>query len=142
MKYLIPILILATLFLFQYCKSSKYTPEDYPAKQITFGSGGGFAGTYTHYYLFDNGQLFTNSTADKTYKKLKKVKKAQVTQIFRNFEVMNMKSYQVNDPGNMSYYMEFKEKESSHKIQWGGNNQKLNKNVQTIYDILMSLTKK
>ena len=141
MKYLIPVLILSVPILFQYCKTTTYTPDDYPAGQIQFGSGGGFAGTYHHFYLFENGELYKNSTTDKTYQKVKKVKKSQVTQIFNNYELLGLKNYKLNDPGNISYYIHFKNKGLDHKIQWGGNNEQVDKNVETIYNILTGLSK-
>jgi len=142
MKYLVPVVLFASLFLFQYCKSGKYTPEDYPDAQIMFGSGGGFAGTYNHYYLFENGELFKNSTAKPAFEKVKKVKKSVAKQIFNNYKTFKFQEYQLDDPGNMSYYMEYKNGDNKHKIQWGGNNQKIDPNVQTIYKILTNLTKK
>lgn len=140
MKYLLPVLLLASLFVFQYCKSSKYTPEDYPDAQIVFGSGGGFAGTYKHFYLFENGQLFKNSTAKPDFEKVKKVKKSVAKQVFNNYETFKLKDYQLNDPGNMSYYIEYKKGGEQHKIQWGGNNQDVDPNIETIYKILNNLT--
>ncbi len=136
MKYLIPVLILSAVFLFQYCKSGKYTPDDYPDAQIVFGSGGGFAGTYNNYYLFENGVIFKNSTSDKAFKKVKKIKKEEARQIFNNFETFNLKDYNFNDPGNLNYFLELKTKEGNHKIQWGGS-QEVDGKVKTIYQILM-----
>ncbi len=141
MKYLIPILILSVCLLIQNCKTTAYTPDDYPENQIIFGSGGGFAGTYNYYYLFENGELYKNSTTDEKYLKVKKVKKNQVKQVFNNYDLLKLKDYTFNDPGNISYFIHFKNKEVDHKIQWGGGNEVIDKNVDTMYKILMSFTK-
>lgn len=141
MKYLIPVLVIATIFIFNSCKTTEYSPDDYPNQQIIFGSGGGFAGTYTDYHLFENGMLFKKISTDTTYQKVKRLKKDEVTQIFKNFEVLNLQNYKLNDPGNMNYYMEFKTKDGGYKIHWGGNNQPVDTNVKTIYQILNNFLK-
>ncbi len=141
MKFLVPLMILSCLFLFQYCKTTTYTPENYPARQIVFGSGGGFAGTYNHFYLFENGELYKNSSTDAAYKKVKKLKKQQVAQLFNNYEKMGLKDYKINDPGNMSFYVEFKIGDNNHKMLWGGTNETVDPNVKTIYSILTRFTK-
>ena len=141
MKYFSPIFLLSALLSFFSCKSTQYTPENYPDAQITFGNGGGFAGTYTNYYLFENGQLFRNTTAKPDFEKVKKVKARTVKQIFNNYKTFQLKDYQFNNPGNMTYYIEHKQAGHSHKIQWGGNNEKVDQKVETIFKILMNLTK-
>lgn len=141
MKFLISILSCSLLVLLLQCKTPDYTPDDYPAAQIHFGSGGGFAGTYTHYYLFENGELFTNSTTDKNYKKIKKIKKNQVSQIFSNYEFLKLDEYNLDEPGNMTYYIRFKNNKNDHKIQWGGNNIQVDKNVEIMYKVLTGLAK-
>jgi hypothetical protein len=142
MKFIISILIISSLLFFQYCKTTSYTPDDYPAGQIIFGSGGGFAGTYNHYYLFENGALYKNSTVDTSFQKVKKIKKNQTTQIFSNYEFLNLKDYSMDEPGNMTYYIHFKNKDINHKIQWGGTNEQVDKKVETMYGILMKLAGK
>lgn len=141
MKYLIPALVLLSIFVFQHCKSTQYTPEDYPARQIVFGSGGGFAGTYNHFYLFENGQLFKNSSTNPNFVKVKTIKKKQVSQLFDNYDNLHFENIKINDPGNMSFYVEFKTKDKSHKMLWGGNNKTIDPNVKTVYDILMKYSR-
>lgn len=141
MKYLIPVLIITIVLIAFSCKSNKYTPADYPDDQIIFGNGGGITGIYTHYYLFENGQLFKNSSTDETYQKVKKLKKQQVTQLFDNYDALNLSSYQFDEPGNMSYYLEFKRDGKRHKIQWGNHQKTVHPNVNTIFKILMKFVK-
>ena len=141
MKFLIAILIISSFFIYQSCKTTTYTPDDYPEGQIVFGSGGGFAGTYNHYYLFENGELFKNSTIDTSYQKVKKLKKAQTSQLFSNYEFLRLKDYSFNEPGNMSYYIHFKNKDINHKIQWGSTTEQVDRNVENFYKTLMKFTK-
>ncbi len=141
MKYLMPFVLINTIFFFQYCKSTEYLPDNYPKAQIVFGSGGGFAGTYNYYYLLKDGSLFKNSSTDSTFQKVKKLEKAKVSQIFKNIELFDLKNYSFNDPGNMNYFIELKDKEGTHQIQWGGNNREVDQNVKTIYQILNNFLK-
>lgn len=141
MKYLFPILLIGTLLFLQNCNSSKYTPDDYPDGQIIFGSGGGFAGLYHHYYVFENGQIFKNSSDNAAYQKVKTIKKSQVKQLFNNYETFGLEQISLNDPGNLTYYLHFKKDAIDKKLTWGGNNEEVPNNVKTTYQILNNLIK-
>ena len=141
MKYLIPVLLLSIALFLQNCKSTTYTPDDYPEGQIIFGSGGGFAGLYNHYYVFENGQIFKNSSDDANYQKVKSVKKSQVKQLFNNYETLGLSQISLDDPGNMTYYIHFKKGEINKKFTWGGNHEEIPGGIETIYQILNNMIK-
>jgi len=84
------LLLMSLLGLFS-CKSTSYTPMDYPEAMITFGSGGGFTGIKTEYTLLKNGQLFMKSSNDKEHTALKTVDKNKVIQIFENLKTLGIK---------------------------------------------------
>jgi len=43
------------------CKTKQYTFDSYDGKVLAIGSGGGFTGATSKYYLFENGQLFKSN---------------------------------------------------------------------------------
>lgn len=141
MKYLLPFLLTLAILTLQFCKSNKYTsPDDFQGDQIRFGSGGGFAGTYDYYYLMSDGALFKNTTTDQNFVKLNKADKAQVKQLFNTYNDMGLDKYQLDDPGNLTYFLEIRQNGQDHKITWGGG-QNVDPNVKTLYQILMKLTR-
>ncbi len=123
------------------CKTTKYTPTDFPDAQITFGSGGGFTGATTDFTLLENGQLFKMSSLNKEYEALPKVKKEMTQQMFNNYEFLNIGHETINDPGNLYYYIRYKDKDAKeHRITWNDQSE-VSSNVKTYYGILMSLVK-
>ncbi len=123
------------------CKSTKYTPTDFPDAQITFGSGGGFTGAVTNYTLLENGQLFKRSSLNKEFLALHKIKSDVVEQMFKNYEFLKIGEETINDPGNLYYFIQFKDKDKKeHKITW--NDQSVvDEKVKSFYGILSAITK-
>ena len=132
------LLILASTFSF--CKVKKYTPVDYPKGQIIFGSGGGFAGTVTEYVLLENGQLFTKKSLEGEYQNVKKLERNVVKQMFNNISFLKIEEVELNEPGNMYYYLQIKNKNSDHRIVWGGS-QPAPKEIKNFYNTLNYLCK-
>lgn len=123
------------------CKSTQYTPKDFPDAQIIFGSGGGFTGAVTEYTLLENGQLFKGNSLRDEFVSLKKIKKDVVKQMFKNYDFLNIGAETINDPGNLYYFIQFKDKDKQErKITWNDQSA-VSDNVKTYYGILSGLTK-
>ncbi|MFT4664092.1 MAG: hypothetical protein ACI8YQ_002522 [Polaribacter sp.] len=135
-------LLLVVLF-YSSCKTTKYTPTDFPDAQITFGSGGGFSGLVTDYTLLENGQLFKRSSKDKLFVPIKGVKKDAVAQAFKNFNFLGLDKMEVNDPGNLYYFIEFKTEEgTAKKLTWGNSKSEMEHTLKLFYSQLSSLIAK
>lgn len=106
-----------------------------------FGSGGGVAGLYNYYYVLENGQAFKKSTTDTAFVALKNVSKKKISQIFNTYEQLNLKDYQIDNPGNMSYYLTFKQDGNDHQLTWGGGKE-VDPRIKTIFANLNALMKK
>jgi len=123
------------------CKSTKYTPANFPESQITFGSGGGITGLVTDYTLLENGQLFKRNSRDNEFEALPKIKSKLTKQMFKNYNFLGIGDFTTNDPGNMSYFIQFKDKDNKeHKITWNDQSE-VDDKVKTYYSLLTSLTK-
>lgn len=133
-------LCLITVLLFS-CKTKQYTLEEYADPQITFGSGGGFTGMYKHYTLFKNGQLFKKEGKEEQFTAMKAADRNQVTQVFKNYQVLNLAEVEIDEPGNMTYYIAYKDKEGEHKMTWGGTNKQAAQEVKLFYQLLNQIVK-
>lgn len=134
MKLLFPVFIL--LFLVS-CSKKIYDPISYENAKITFGTGGGFAGSESTFTLLDNGNLFKLTQMRQSSEKLTKIEKNQVAQIFSNFKMLNFDKLDLNDPGNLYYFIEFKgENGEKNKIVWG--NEKVDNNIRILHNILLN----
>jgi len=136
MKKITQILYLLTFTtLFSFCKTQQYTPMDFPKGQIIFGSGGGFAGTMSEFVILENGEMFSKNGIEGEYLNLKKLERNVVKQMFNNVETFNIKDVKLDQPGNMYYYIQIKDKNSDNRIVWGGGDP-VPKEIKTMYNIL------
>jgi len=118
----------------------KYTPNDNPNPQISFGNGGGVVGMVTEYVLFQNGQLFKKEGLGDQYTELGRIDQQQAKQIFTTWESLNIDGIKQNTPGNRYSFIGLKTKDKTHNITWG-NDANTDKNVVTLYQILNHLAK-
>lgn len=143
MKATLHFLLLTTMFsvLALSCKSKLYTYDSYKGERITIGSGGGFTGRTTQYVIFENGQLFKKNNEE--YIELSKIDKKIVDQQFFIYRNQEFNQLDLNDPGNLSYFIILNEsKDKSHKIQWGGGNQEVSEVLEKYYNNLSAIINK
>ncbi len=111
--------ITAVLLLLNGCHRQRYTPATFPGKQLTFGSGGGFTGQVVEYTLLENGQLFQNNTLTKEIKPLQRLDWKKRKWAFAEAEKLSLDKLSFNHPGNLYYFIQVKQGESSHRVTWG-----------------------
>ncbi len=108
---------------FTQCISRVHSVGELPMQYIEMGSSGGFAGTTNSYYFFPNGQRFVNKgpmgamgaadaqeIAPATPKDFKK--------ILKSLKKMDFIDIQLNETGNMRYFVMLKTKKDKKLVQW------------------------
>jgi len=65
-----------------------------------------------------------------------------VDQLFSSYHTMGFNEVNVDNPGNMYYYVSMKENGTAHKITWGGWDSGEPETLQLYYNNLMALAKK
>ncbi len=138
MKNTISLFFLTLLSLFA-CKTQKYTPTDFVGDQITFGSGGGIAGSYTFYTLLENGQLFKKGGKEGQYTEVTQVDKQTAKRLFDNYKVLDLANVNYDEPDNMSYFIEYKSEKGVHRIVYGGAAKGLKAEAKLFYQFLNEL---
>lgn len=132
--------LLVVIVIASSCKTTKYTPTDFPNEQITFGSGGGFSGLVTDYTLLSNGQLFKRSSTDNIFVELKKVKKDAAAQSFKNYRFLGIDKLSSDAPGNLYYFIQYKGKDNKeHKLVWSNGQSPTEEKLKLYYSLLSSL---
>ena len=117
--------------------------SDFPDAQLTFGSGGGVAGLVNDFTLLENGQLFKRSSKDNVFVALKGAKKDAVSQAFKNFSFLGLDQMDVNQPGNLYYFIEHKAKDgTTRKLVWGNGESPDEDKLKLYYKLLSSLIPK
>lgn len=125
---------------FMSCHVSKNTfnPDDTPQIYIYFGSGGGFTGQVSAYYLTNDGALYEKNVDTLNF--IGKVEKRTTTQIFSNFKKLELDQFQINQPGNRFYFIDYCSNNSNHSLKWGKEALE-NQSLETYYSILMNVVK-
>ena len=133
---------LSGICLISSCKSTSITPQDFKGKQLIIANGGGFTGQVIEYILLENGYLFRKNSLDGSVLQNNKLKKEAVSQLFRNYEVLNLGELDLNDPGNMYFYIVLKEEDHEHKITWSSESSGEDyKRAKLFYQTMMSMIK-
>lgn len=117
MRLICPLLLLLT-FSFISCKSQKHNFDDTKGDMITIGSGGGFAGTFHSYYISEDGLIFEMNSLDKNKIYIGQLESNIVKQLFSVYKMMHLDQKVVNNPGNMSYFLEYKTEDKTYKSVW------------------------
>lgn len=123
------------------CKTQEITPLNYKNRILCIGSGGGFTGVSTSYFLLDNGDLYRNGLSDTSFIKVGKLPQRVTDQQFDGYDKMGFNAVKMNNPGNRYYYLEMAEGKDKHKIQWGGS-QGDDKTLKIFHKNLMNYIKK
>ncbi len=133
--------LLLTVTLFNSCKTKQYTFDNYEGKRLAIGSSGGFTGTTIKYYIFENGQLFKNGTSG--HEELQRLDKKTVQQQFDNYYTLGFDKLEINDSGNMSYFIIMNPDTDQVKmLKWGGGSVEPSKELEQYYNLLSAIIKK
>lgn len=134
-------IILFTVMVNYSCSSSKkaFDPETHEKVFLTFGSGGGFSGKVMKYYLTEDGYLYMQD-GDQNIK-IGKAPKTMTDQVMGNYEKLGLDKMDVNEPGNKYLFIERKKDGLKTMVKWGKQPLK-DKNVNTYFEVLMSIVRK
>ena len=121
------------------CKSKKINPLE--NMHLIFGNSGGFAGKVTKYKLDYDGSLseFNQDSEDFSFKTT--LDKKLTKQFFNNFTDLQFNDLDIDDPGNMTYFIIVGEGERKKILRWGGSNVPVPDNLETYYKTFMKLAK-
>ncbi len=133
--------ILVLFSMAQACSHPKYAADKLPTKQIRWGNGGGFVGKETSHILCDNGQIFSRDILGATTAAGKtRSKKAKA--LFKTAETLGLAKMEMNQPGNIYYFLEFQDLDMMSRVVWGDKNVPVAKPAEDFFRDLNSLLKK
>lgn len=116
------------------------SPEDSP-RQLIFNHGGGFAGTYTTYYLLENGQVFKGNELYGSSSPIKNLPKNITDQVFKNYDILRLGENEITSYGNFNYTIIYKDEDGEKKSVWE-KNQKGSESHQLFYKSVMGKIKR
>ncbi len=121
------------------CSGSKPLALDHHTF-ITFGSLGGFAGTYKEFRLMPDGSLFKKSKYQGGFEVMESLSKEEVEHIFDIIHEVNDLSLSTNDPGNLTSFLSYtKNGTVLFECIWGGGNEEPHDQLLKSYVLLNKL---
>lgn len=116
------------------------TPTTYTGRQIVVGSGGGFTGFSSTYYLLDNGKLFGRRSRDTVFTFIRQQTTARTRQMFRTVEgTCKIRTTTFDHPGNLYKFVQWRKGKLSHKVTWGASGKKVAATYPKFYDSFMTM---
>jgi len=105
-------LIIIVLLMCNSCKTSK------TYRSFTIGKGGGFTGKYDTYLVKENGSVYKLSETQ-SEELIKNIDKKQISEIFSQFEQLNITEDNFSNPGNMTSFIRYTVDNKTYEIKWG-----------------------
>ena len=138
---LVVLTFLASVVLWFSCKNSKYTPGNFPDKQLRWGSGGGIAGKETSWTLLDNGQIFVREMGG-NLQEAGKTKSKNARALYELIEKTGLDKRDFQHPGNTYDFIEVLNGDSVNRISWGDRNIPVDDATKDLFKRLNALLKK
>ncbi len=123
------------------CKSQQHTPDDLPPNQLIFGDGGGITGATTSFILLENGQIFKTYSLTRETTEVGKIRKKQARELLAEAHAMGMENLDVNEPGNMYYFLELKTDNGNHRCTWGAQGYEVDEKLQNFRQKLLNIAR-
>lgn len=136
-------IVTIAISVFTSCKTKQYSFDTYDGNILAIGSSGGFTGATHKYYLFENGQLFKSNKAGESPKELTQIDKNLIKQQFDNYYTLGFDQLELNDAGNMSYFIIMHpNSDQKHMIKWGGGSTTPSPELEQYYKLLSGIIRK
>lgn len=119
--------------------SHKMNPDTYKKSQLIFGSGGGFTNLVNEYHLLENGRLYHKKSTDTTFIEISKENTDSVKILFAKTKVLFDEIKAFREPGNVYYFIKFKQDSVIDEIVWGASKETSPAKAKDLYKELMNL---
>ena len=106
---------------------------------IEFGNGGGFAGSLTKFKLFENGRMMKQGSYNSKYLSHTVVDEELCKQLFNTVKTLSLQEKQIQDPGNLYYFITIKDSDMMMNFKWGGMNETVDPSVKTFHKLLSNI---
>ena len=139
-RFAIRVLLIFSLVV-SACKSTKIDNPNQPTT-ISFGTYGGFAGSYTEYVITENGKTFMKTKFDGKLDEMGPIKAEDFTRFMRSLKKFKATKYIIQDPGNQTFFIRLKENgQLSSEWLWGGNAHEPSAELVSMYRDMFALCK-
>ncbi len=106
---------------------------------LVIGNGGGITGRWEFYKIKANGEVLYKENVLTDYEKIGKISKKTTESYFQQIQDLKLDSLALNQPGNMSFMIEFQNDNNKQKALWSGpkNSSEVPKALTEFYETLI-----
>jgi hypothetical protein len=113
---------LTVVFFIFSCKPVDQVNTISNIKRYAIGKGGGFTGAYSEFILEENGKVYKYDFKYDREVFIKNLEKVDLIYFLNKINNLALEGIEINEPGNISYYIDVRYGKSSlNKIVWGKN---------------------
>jgi hypothetical protein len=135
------VLSLSIIFPF-FIAGCKTVKPNYPwLKEFKIGQSGGFTGASEEYFITSDGRILLRDYTRGTDKVLGKFPRKTAKEVFSKFDALALSEIEMNQPYNMSYYLEMNIFGKQHRILWGDPKSPPPGNIGPFYEYCWGLIK-
>lgn len=98
------------------CINSKKLMDNTKIDRIYFGKRGGFTNIPMEYVMFEKGQLY--KIQNDSLQRIRRVSRKQLDEIDNLLNSSNFRELEINDPGNITYFIRVVGKYSVKEVNW------------------------
>ncbi len=105
--------------------------------EIKFGCSGGFKGMTNEYLIKQDGQVYKYSFDNLSF--IKKIENSEIESIKKQLSGLDFENMQLNENGNMTYFIEVQTSTYKNRITWSDQTQ--NDSIKQFYKSLIKTLK-
>lgn len=139
MRILIISLTLVFVAYFLSCRSNKGWNSKV-GTPITFGSYGGFAGTYKEHTINDDGLVHFKSAIKGEAQVVKNLSEDELKSIFEGVHTSKLCELKHDSPGNLTHFIKFTYADESYHLKWAAGTE-IPDNLRAYFKLLRSTVK-
>jgi citrate lyase gamma subunit len=106
--------------------------------EIRFGNVGGFSGMTNEYLLKQDGKVYKNSNVELNF--VNQIKQTEIENIEKQISELNLKNIELNEKGNLTYFIKVQTSTYDKKITWSDQTQ--NDSIKELYKSLVKTLNK
>ncbi len=134
-----PFLFVFSICCLHACHSTQYSADQFPEKQLTFGSGGGFSGIESTYTLLENGQFWIQNGPGAPASPLPSIARSKAEQFFIAAEEKLFGEVALNPLGNTYRFVGYQTGSRHSRITWTGERPTVDPRIAALIDDLYQL---
>jgi hypothetical protein len=119
------------------CVNSKKLIENSKIDRIYFGKRGGFTNIPMEYVMFEKGQLY--KIRNDSLFRIKRVRRKQLNEIDSLLTVSNFKELNINDPGNITYFIRVAKEDYEKEVNWSDSSGQ--DDLKLLYNTMLGIIK-